>query len=272
MQQEFKRFTQNLKQQNNIQVTANSIDLQLNGTLQLNQIDVNFPTVPTPLKIETFKLGNLYHFSSPQQFPATAQLSAQTLQWQIPPTANNSPSWLSLLGYGTYQLSDRELNALGYDTVRGDLDVTFNSQADTVMLHATFKTPHLGNLTADLKLLNVPPPNQWQPQAVLALTQKIQLAEFKLQYQQTETFSRVLNFIAQRNSVDKQQLRQTLLTQLNNDLSRLHFPLTNELITQLTRLFNQAGTMTLSLTPAKPVNLNRLFSNSLAENGLKITE
>ncbi len=273
LQQEFNRFAHNLKQQNNIQISTNAINLQLDGTLQLDKIHTNFANIPTPLKIETFKLGNVYRFGSAQQLPAEAHLIAQDISWQLPNTSNtNSPSVLSLLGYGSYQLSERELNALGFDLLRGDLQITLKNQADNLMLYATLKTTQLGNLEIQLKLLNVPPLNTWKPEAATELANKIQVAEFNLKYQQTETFSRLLNFIAQRTGADKQQLRQNLLTQLNNDLNRLHVPLSNELIIQLTRLFNQAGSITFNFKPTTPINLNRLFSTPLNANDLKITE
>lgn len=229
--------------------------------------DVRLGTVP--LRIKTLTLHQAYRFYNLQSLPRSIHLTARGIQLTVHASDSAPPPLLDMLGYAPYYVNGKALSNMGYTTFNANLTVTATQVTDDQhMINGMLDIQQSGKLTLDATLQTIPPPVKWTGKTFSTLTFK----KLAVTYADTGFLQRVFSFLAQRHKTTVVAFKEALKTKVTTDIKQSGLPFDADHLRHLQHFIQTPRTLTLTLQPPNPFNLNQLWISlpSIKQLGLKI--
>ncbi len=249
LQYALRQASQTLAQQN-IQLQAQKLSLALPAALQFHQLHLNTPNTP-PLYAESLSLSPLTQWLDPQQLPKQFTLDAPTLRLDIPDLEEKPPVIMNALGYANYFLSPAELRKIG-QAIHGHLQVNLKGEGQQLQLETQFNAGLWGDWSLAVTLDAVPPPAQWENYNFA----NAKLVKLQFRYQDHGLVGLLFEQMARRAGQNAAELRNALLTQLQNDLQRNQSPAF--VWESLNRFIRQPDQLTVTFNLPTPLSFAQL--------------
>ncbi|MEN9460740.1 MAG: hypothetical protein RIS84_760 [Pseudomonadota bacterium] len=210
--------------------------------------------------------------SLPAALPETFSLELNDLRIPLPETAAQD-SWQAMfkaVGYGDYYLSSKELRNLGYAQWQGDLAFSGLQQADLLKVATVIKSSAWGNWSGVVELNKVPALPKWGQ-----LSGQMQIAEVRLNYQETGLNARLLGFLAQRQGQPLEGLKTALAQKITQAIQQSGWVLDGSVSETIKQFIQSPKSLNALFQPTPPITLNELLNAPLEKLpvrlGLKMT-
>lgn len=229
-----------------IPITYSDTYFTLLGAIRINNLHFS----SYHLAIETVTLHQAYRFYDLQTLPTFIHSTVQKIQIPIYKGSTTPPPVWDVLGYGSYYTN---LRSLGYTSLSAELDIIAKKIPENVLeINGFFNIDQCGKLTLQAKLKNVPPPSKWTNTTVM----EVPFIKLSINYTDTEFFKRLFPFLAQRNKVTVEQLKQTLKAKIVTDLKQSGLTIDNSVLTSLQHFIQDPETLTIHLQPSTPLTIH----------------
>jgi hypothetical protein len=236
------------------------------GAVNIRNLQLNLPT--TAFRSDTVTLYKAYQFYDSKQLPDDIQLVIKGLQWEIPDLAPPPHILLTAFGYEPYYLTLRELRNLGYSRLQGDIYLLMTSNGKEVSLQIEMEASAWGNYQVALKLLNFPPPTQWQQSSAF---DQLQLLSLIFQYIDRGLLDRLFTYLSQRNKMTLAAIKQSLVTKVSTDLPQTKVALEPNIFNSLQQFIQTPKILTIHINPLSPLVMNALGGFSFQRLRVKMT-
>lgn len=249
------------------QVTIEYTDanISLLGAIIVSNLRLNAPGY-TPVQIDTVTLYKAYQFYNLPILPQMMSIAIQGIHIPINDTTPPTPVLVSAFGYAPYYLNPRELRALGYARVNADVYLETKLHNNKMSVLGTMNAHAWGELRLSADFTNMSTPVSL-PKAI----KQIRLSTLTLTYTNQKLIDRIFTYLAQRNRMTVDNIKQTLSSKLKNDIRQAPLTLDPTVLLSLQQFIQIPNRLTLRLQPTPPIMINQLFQVSPKRLGLKMT-
>jgi hypothetical protein len=167
-------------------------------------------------------------------------------------------------------LSSKELRNLGYAQWQGDIAFSGLQQADLLKVATVIKSSAWGNWSGVVELNKVPALPKWGQ-----LSGQMQIAEARLNYQETGLNARLLGFLAQRQGQPLEGLKTALAQKITQAIQQSGLVLDGSVSETIKQFIQSPKSLNALFQPTPPITLNELLNAPLEKLpvrlGLKMT-
>ncbi|MEM7019777.1 MAG: hypothetical protein AAF512_20875 [Pseudomonadota bacterium] len=234
-------------------VTYQHAGLSLPINLSVSGLNIA-PHAWPPVQIEKATIYGIPEFALQAPLPSSAHVLLSNIHAELP-WPRIAPEWVSLFDYTDWFLSDRELAALGFQALRGDLEVqmTRDEETDRTAIQVNLDDSNFGVVELNAVLTNLPPP-PWTQGTWL----RVRLAELALIYTDPSFIEKSTAFLARRNGLPHSELQKAMAQRLQSDLQVV---LPRAAASELGVFIETPRQLTITIKPTQPIaiaNLRRL--------------